>query len=361
MKKQLILAVLLCFLTGCTVANDTAITPAQETGPYFCTVGVCLPDETVPYWASCGALLEQALQAQGYTTQLYYGRSDVLLQAQQIRQLRSDGVSCLVVAGIDSVGLTNVLADVRNAGIPVIALDRMLMDTDAVQLCVSFDYKAIGEAMGRFIKEELALDTAAQEGRSHTIEFIMGSPDDPNAPAVHQGVLSVLQSYLGSGVLICPSGRIAFEDAWIMREVSGKAGQTLQKYLDQYYTDSAPFPQIICAGSDVLAQGCIEVLGQRKCPATLWPLITGQGNTAENVAEKKQAMTVQKDLSQLAADCADAVGILLADGDFPEGFAQTAADNHAVSVPVRLCNFEAVLSPQEQDSQEQQDSMLPTE
>lgn len=352
MKKQLLLAVLLCFLTGCAVKNDTAITPAQASQSESAIVGVCLPDETDPYWASCGALLDKELQSLGYTTQLCYGRSDVLLQAQQVRDLQTQGVSCMIVAGIDSVGLTDALADAHRGGIPVIALDRMLMDTEAVELCVSFDYKAIGEAMGRFIEEELALDSAGQEGRSHTIEFFMGSPDDPNAPTVHQGVLSVLQSYLGSGVLTCPSGRTSFEDAWILREVSDKAGQTLVKYLDQYYTDKEPFPQIICTGSDALAEGCIQVLQQRACPVTQWPLITGQGNTADYVAGKKQAMTVQKDLSQLAADCADAVGILLSDGTMPDGFAQTAVDNHAVSVPVRLCNFEVVLSPQEQDAQD---------
>lgn len=362
MKKQLILAVLLCFLAGCGAAPQArTATGAPTQSPQY-TVGVCLPDEADPYWTACGSLLDRELTALGYKPQICYAGNDVLTQQQQIRQLQLQQVACLVVAGIDSVGLTDVLAEAHDAGVPVIALDRMLMDTKAVELCVSFDYKTIGKVMGRFIEEELALAAAGQEGRSHTIEFFMGSPDDPNAPVLHQGVLSVLQGYLGSGVLVCPSGRTAFEDAWILREVDDKAGQTLTKYLDQYYTAKNAFPQIICAGSDTLAQGCIQALQQRKCPATQWPLITGQGEAAEYVPSQKQAMTVQKDLSQLAADCADAVGILLTDGQLPEGFAQTTVDNHAVSVPVRLCGYEVVVGAREQDSQEvPEESVYPTE
>ena len=92
---------------------------------------------------------------------------------------------------------------------------------------------------------------------------------------------------------------------------------------------------------------------------TRWPLITGQGNTADAVAAKKQAITVQKDISQLAADCAAAAGVLVSGGQLPEGFAQTAVNNHVVSVPVRLCDFEVVVSAREQDSQEE--SQLQTE
>ena len=361
MKKRLIVAVLLCFLTGCAGAAETAQTMQTTDQAAACVVGICLPDESDPYWLACGEHLDTELKNLGYEPQISYAGNDVILQKEQIREFQTQKAACLVVAGIDSVGLTDVLADVRKADIPVIALDRMLMDTDAVSLCVSFDYKAIGEAMGKFIEEELALDTAGEEGRSHTIEFLMGSPDDPNAPVVHQGVLSALQSYLSSGVLTCPSGRTSFEDVWILREAGDKAEQTLLKYLDQYYATEESFPQILCAGSNTLAQGCIQALQQRNCSATQWPLITGQGDTGDSVAEKKQAMTVQKDLSQLAADCADAVGILLTDGQFPDGFAQTSMDNHAMTVPVRLCNFEVVLSPQEQDSQEQQDNLFPTE
>ena len=351
MKKLLTVAVLLCFLAGCAGTARVASSTPEMTQPVSARVGICLPDGEDSYWSSCGTLLEAALTELGCEPEVYYADNDVLLQAQQVTGLYTDGISCLVLAGIDSVGLESALADYAAAGIPVIALDRMLMDTPAVKLCVSFDYKAIGEAVGQHIEKELALDAARQEGRSYTVEFFMGSPDDPNAPTLHQGLMSVLQGYLSSGVLTCPSGRTSFEDTWVLKEDGIKAGESLTRYTEQYYSAKDQFPQIICTASDSMAQGCIAVLEEKQCPVTKWPLIVGQGIATDSVTAKKQAMTAQKDISQLVSDCAAAVSVLLTAGQLPEGFAQTAVNNHAVSVPVRLCPFYALTGVQEQDGQ----------
>lgn len=350
MKKQLIFVLLLCFLSGCARAEIPAAT-TEQTIPPNQTIGICLPDEADPYWVECGAFLQQELTAIGWEPVVVYADNDVLLQSEQIKALYDRKVSCLVLGCVDSVGLENALADYHIAGIPVVALDRMVMDAPAVAACVSYDYRAIGEAMGRHVEAELSLSTAQQSGRSHTIEFFMGSPEDPNAIAIHQGLMSVLQPYLGSGVLTCPSGRVSFEDVWVLRGDGEKAGENLQRYLEKYYEDT--FPQIICAASDPMAQGCIQVLKDRNCPVTQWPLITGQGWQADSVATNQQAMTVQKDLRQLAADCVTVIRMLLTNGQLDGNFAQSEADNHARSVPVRLCGFEVMVHSREQIGEEE--------
>ena len=351
MKKLMIAIVLLCLLAGCAGNERAASTPPETTQPTSVKVGICLPEETDPYWAFCGTSLQVALAKLGCEPEIYYAENNILLQAEQVTQLYRDGASCLILAGIDSVGLEAALADYAAAGIPVIALDRMLMDTPAVKLCVSFDYKAMGETMGRHIEKELALPSAQQEGRSHTVEFFMGSPEDPNAPDLHRGLMSVLQGYLSSGVLTCPSGRTSFEDTWVMKGDGVKAGENLRRYMEQSYAEKAPFPQIICTASDSLAQGCIAVLEETQCPVTQWPLIVGQGIATDSVNAQKQSMTVRKDAAQLISDCVAAVSVLLTDGQLPEGFAQLAVNNHAVSVPVRLCPAYEVTGTQEQNGE----------
>lgn len=361
MKKPLIFLLLFCFLTGCAANSreaDRTAPAAEPTLPPDLTVGICLPDENDPYWAQCGQLLQQELTFIGWQTVIRYGNNDVLLQQTQIRELYDQQVSCLVLACVDSVGLEDVLADYHAAGIPVIALDRMVMDTPAVSACVTYDYKAIGEAMGRYVERELVLTTAQQSGRSHTVEFFMGSPDDPNALAIHQGITAVLQPYLGSGVLTCPSGRTSFEDSWVLREDGEKAGENLKRYLEKYYEENT-FPQILIAASNPLAQGCMDVLEDLNCPATQWPLITGHGWQSNSVATNRQAMTVEKDLQQLTADCVTAMRMLLTNGCLDQGFAQSEADNHARFVPVRLCGFEVLVHSQEQTGEEE--PQLPTE
>ena len=51
----------------------------------------------------------------------------------------ADGVDLLIVAAIDGDSLSNVLGDAKDAGIPVISYDRLIMNTDAISYYVSFD------------------------------------------------------------------------------------------------------------------------------------------------------------------------------------------------------------------------------
>ena len=94
---------------------------------------------------------------------------------------------------------------------PVIAYDRLLMDTDAVSYYATFDNKAVGTLMAQYVEENMNLATAEAEGRTYTVELFMGSPDDNNAYFVYDGIMEVIQPYLDNGVLVCKSGQIDFE------------------------------------------------------------------------------------------------------------------------------------------------------
>ena len=143
-------------------------------------VGVAMPTQSSERWINDGANMKSQLEAKGYAVELQYAEDDVQLQVSQIENLIAKEVNCLVVAAIDSTALINVLAEAKEKGIPVIAYDRLLMDTDAVSYYATFDNKGVGTAIAKYIEEE-KLSTAKAEGRSYTIEFFMGSPDDNNA------------------------------------------------------------------------------------------------------------------------------------------------------------------------------------
>ena len=348
MKKTLLLVMILCFFTGCAAPRD--VSQATVTQYRAGSVGICLPDKADPYWAECGELLQDALEDLGCETVVFYSENKAKLQAEQVKELYAQNVSCLVLAAVDAMGLAEPLKSFAAAQIPVIALDRMLMDTEAVKLCVSFDYRQMGQAVGTYIEKELALSTAQQEGRCHTVEFFMGSPSDPNAPALHQGILTVLQPYFGNGVLTCPSGRTSFEDTWVLGEDGAKAEEILRRHIGQYYGENA-YPQVLCTASDSLAQGCVRLLEEMECPAGQWPLITGMGGNLDAADIRGQAVTVRKNVSRLVADCAAAACQLVNGGELPADFAQTAAHNHTGYVPVRYCDFEVLTPSWEQQTE----------
>ncbi len=102
-------------------------------------VGVAMPTQSSERWINDGANMKAQLEALGYEVDLQYAEDDVQMQVSQIENMIASGVNCLVIASIDSSALVNVEAQAKDAGIPIIAYDRLLMDTDAVSYYATFD------------------------------------------------------------------------------------------------------------------------------------------------------------------------------------------------------------------------------
>ena len=181
--------------------------------------------------------MKEKLEAMGYEVDLQYAEDDVQTQVSQIENMIAADADCLVIAAVDSGALTTVEAQAKEKGIPIIAYDRLLMDTDAVSYYASFDNEGVGTAIGEYIKTAKDLDAAKAAGESYTIEFFMGSPDDNNAVLLHKGVMGVLQPYLDDGTLVCKTGRTSFDETCILRWSQETAQQWCENYLTGYYAD----------------------------------------------------------------------------------------------------------------------------
>lgn len=146
----------------------------------------------------------------------------------------TNGTNCLVVAAVDTGTLANVLAQAKAQQIPVIAYDRLLMDTDGVSCYVTFDNKRVGNLMGKYVENTLGL----AEGKGpYNIEFFAGSPDDNNAHLVNEGAFEVLQPYLDKGQLVCPSGQTSFDSICTLRWSQEIAQRRMEDLIAGYYTD----------------------------------------------------------------------------------------------------------------------------
>ena len=125
-------------------AAEAAEAPAASGGK---KVGVAMPTQSSERWINDGANMKAQLEALGYEVDLQYAEDDVQAQVSQIENMIASGVNCLVIASIDSDALVNVEAQAKEAGIPIIAYDRLLMNTDAVSYYATFDNKGeIGRA-----------------------------------------------------------------------------------------------------------------------------------------------------------------------------------------------------------------------
>ncbi len=319
-------------------AGSDAAAPAAEASGAGKKVAVAMPTQSSERWMHDGANMKEQLEKLGYEVDLQYAEDDVQAQVSQIENMIAAGADCLVIAAIDSDALVNVEAQAKDAGIPVIAYDRLLMNTDAVSYYATFDNKGVGTKIGEYIVEHCG----ATKDDPKTIELFMGSPDDNNAHMLYAGLMEQIQPLLDDGSLVCKSGQIAFDDNNTLRWDQQTAMKRCEDILTRYYADE---DLDICACAyDGLSYGCMSALEGAGYTADNWPLITGQD--AELMATKhiisgKQTMSIYKDTRLLASKCVTMVQAVL-EGAEPEINDTEQYNNGKIVVPSYLCEPVAV-------------------
>lgn len=318
MKRFLAVMLAVC-LAVCFAGCDKTEAPAQtapttqpvtEPALQGARVAMSLPEETAQ-WQACAEGITTLLAGQGHSVQVQYAQGSTQTQIKQIHGFLEKNVDLLLVASVDDMALDGELENAAAAGVQVVTLDRQVIHAQNVDAAVTFDYVSLGVAMGSQIIEAKTLDTAAAEKRSYTIEFFMGTAEDHNAVQLHQGLLSVLQPYLDSGVLRCETGRVTMEDTYIQGADRETAKDKCTQYLEMY-TDKKL--DIVCAAWDSVAAGCIEALTEAGYTEETWPVITGVGGDAaavRNILEGKQTHTIYRDSSQLQDICSKIAHALL--------------------------------------------------
>ncbi|MDR1639640.1 MAG: sugar-binding protein [Clostridiales bacterium] len=336
-KAALALALALS-LAACSAKSpvEAAGTGASGTGK---KVGVAMPTQSSQRWIQDGDNMRKELEALGYEVDLQYAEDDVQQQVSQIENLINNGADCLVVAAVDSAALVNALGQAKSNGIPVIAYDRLLMDTDAVSYYATFDNEGIGRIIGEYIEAKMSLATAKADGKTYNIEFFMGSPDDNNAVFLDRGLFSVLQQYLDSGVLVCQSGQTKFAQTNTLRWSQETAQKRCEDILSGYYAGGEHL-DIIASAFDGLSYGCAAALmGAGYAIGNDWPIITGQDAelmAVKNIIAGSQAMSIFKDTRELSKKCVTMVQAVL-EGKDPEINDKTTYNNNKLVVPSYLC------------------------
>ena len=345
MKRILVLFLALLLLAGCgaqppaeTTVATTEATEATEpptTEPRRredMQILISLPKEASP-WKEAGEDLLMLLENLCYRVTLSYCDGDSLTQAQQLEEAIQNNFDCILLAPVDSAALAETCNLALEQNIPIIAYDRMVMDTEAVQYYIAFDYKAMGRAIAEHIVEKTAPDTAE---KPLTIEFFMGAPEDNSAFLLYAGVMEILQPYLEEGKLVAKSGRTAFEDTCVLENDAAAVEKAMRSYLQDYYKGTRP--DIVCTASDAFAAACITAIEARKREL---PLITGVGATEAglaNIDAGKQSFTVETDLYLLDEKAVALVDAILW-GKEPELNDTENTHNNAATIPSYLCEF----------------------
>lgn len=327
--------------TKATVAaGETTAAPAGETTAAAGTtykVGVAMPTQSSERWIADGANVKKQLEDLGYAVDLQYAEDDVQAQVNQIENMITNGANCLVIAAIDSSALVNILAKAKEAKIPVIAYDRLLMNTDAVSYYATFDNFQVGVLQASYLVDALGLKDSTKG--PFNVELFAGSPDDNNATLFWNGAMETLQPYIDSKQIVVLSGQTTFEKCAILRWAQEVAQARMENILSGTYSGGAKVDAVL-SPYDGLSYGIAAALeGAGYKVGEGWPLITGQDAElmgVKNLISGKQAMTVFKDTRVLAAKCVKMVDAVLK-GTEPEINDTKTYNNGVLVVPSFLC------------------------
>ena len=325
------------------IEGETPAEPAEKN-----LVGVAMPTKDLQRWNQDGEYMKQKLEEAGYEVDLQYGANDIATQVSQLENMIANGCKVLVIASIDGDSLGTVLAQAKENNIPVIAYDRLIMNSDAVSYYATFDNWLVGTTQGEFIRDALDLDNA--EG-PFNIEFITGDPGDNNINYFFDGAMSILQPYLDSGKLVCPSGQTEKAVVATANWATDAAQARFENILSSYYADGTQLDAVL-ASNDSTACGVENALAS-SYSNDVYPIITGQDcdiAIMKNLIEGKQAMSVFKDTRTLAARVVTMVDALMK-GTEPEVNDTETYFNGVVTVPSYLCgpvactaeNYEEIL------------------
>lgn len=324
--------------------KDTSEESEAEAEEPLDKVAVLLPNEEE--WADDAEELKADFTEDGYEALVEYAGDDVSRQVSQIQEMLDQEVRAFVITPVDPYGLTDILASVKEAEIPVFSYDELIMETNAVKYYTAFGGRKAGQMIAEEIIEKKELKELQKEKGSMSIEFLMGSQDDVQALFLYNGVMEGLQPYFDDGTLVCTSGKTSFDDTGVLRWSSDLAKTRLQDILDNSYEENE-IPDIICTGFDQAALAAADVLEEKGViPGTdQWPMITGVGCEAEAVkaaASGRISFSLFMDYRDLADRCEQMVYEYLDGEEDPEVNDYEQYDNGVKIIGSYLCEPQVI-------------------
>ncbi|HEV7306890.1 multiple monosaccharide ABC transporter substrate-binding protein [Ensifer sp. 2YAB10] len=320
-----------------SIASFAAPVFAQDKG----TVGISMPTKTSTRWISDGETMEKLFKEAGYTPDLQFADDDIPNQLAQIENMVTKGAKVLVIGAIDGTTLSDILQKAHDAGVKVIAYDRLIRDSGNVDYYATFDNFQVGVQQATSLVQGLKLDGATEP---KNIELFGGSPDDNNAFFFYDGAMSVLQPLIDSKKIVVKSGQKGMDQVGTLRWDGAVAQARMENLLSSNYTDAKV--DGVLSPYDGLSIGIISALkgvgygsGDMAMPA-----VTGQDAelpSVKSILAGEQYSSIFKDTRELAKVTVGMVNAIM-EGKEPEVNDTKTYDNGVKVVPSYLLKPVAV-------------------
>ena len=297
-------------LAACTGGGDESSEPAASepagsepaasasAAAGDCTVAVSWNNFQQPRWAAKDKPnIQETVEAGGGTYIDADADLDTVQQLTDVESLIGQGADVLILLAQDTAGVGPALETAANAGVPVIAYDRLIEDPSV--LYITFDNVGVGKA------EAEAMFEAVPSGN---YVLIKGDPGDPNASTFLPAGWDEagLQDKIDAGEITIVDDQ--FTDAWDTQT----AQDNMEAIIDSANSDGVEIDAVL-AENDSTALGVVAALQAKGYDPI--PVSGQDGDTAnlQNVAKGLQYVDVWKDANMLGR-VAGAAALQLCEG-----------------------------------------------
>lgn len=360
MKKKLIsllcvASLLIGLLAGCgssgsaQTATEAAKPAAEKAASGTVQVGIVLPTKDEPRWLQDQAQFESILGDAGFTNQVMFSQGSSATEKTNVETLISKGISVLIICAQDGAAAAVAVEEAKAAGVTVIAYDRLITGTDAVDYYVTFDSFAVGAAQGQYLVDN------APAGSGIPLYLYAGAATDNNAFIFFEGAWSVLQPKIADGTFVIENS----SEAEALQTKADLTRDEVGSIIGQITTDwdfnvakskaeanltavgaDKKGDVLVLAPNDGTARSIADVFAADKDVSSY--VITGQDSekaSVQYVIDGKQSMTVFKDTRTLAADSV-AMAMSILNGETAK--TDTTYNNSVKDVPAKQTDIVVV-------------------
>src|SRR5688572_27858473 len=342
MSKKLwysLMAMLVIAATVLSACGAPAATEAPTEAATGLAVGIVLPTKDEPRWIQDETRFREALGAAGYDVEILFSQGDSSMEKSNVESLITQGIEVLILTPHDGAAAAAAAEAARAAGVKVIAYDRLILNTEAVDYYVTFDSIAVGEAQAQYLVDKA-------QGTGNPLYLYAGSASDNNAFLFLEGAWNVLQPKIADGTFVIKnsSEAVALQDkATLTRdEQAAIIGQittnwdfnTAKTLAESNLTATTAEDKgdvFILAPNDGTARAIADAFAADSDVTSY--AVTGQDAekaSVQYIIDGKQSMTVFKDVRTLVDDAISAAVTFL-EGNTPE--ASNAYNNGVIDVP----------------------------
>lgn len=274
-------------------------------------VGIVLPTKDEPRWVQDEQRFKDALKETKYSTEILFSQGSSAKEKENVDALIAKGIKVLIICPQDGEAAAGAVKAAKTAGIKVIAYDRLIMKTDAVDYYVTFDNIAVGKAQAQYLVDHA-------KGNGQPLYLYAGAASDNNAFLFFEGAWTVLQPKIADGTfkIANSSEAVALQaNAELTREQRSKiisqvttnwepndAKNKAQTHLTAAAADQKGDVAIL-APNDGTARSIADVFGSDSAITSF--VVSGQDAekaSIQYIIDGKQSMTVFKDVRNLVKD-----------------------------------------------------------